>query len=205
MLKVDILNIMGPVDHPRGDAVGRRSGPRARGSSRSPSRPSAFVWPRPSFAQSPRRWPSLSDSLEGYLRPIPEPDQLHLFPVDGVRDGGRRWSAWCSTPRGAPEADRRVNLGLGVTGLVIAFARLPGLVSATPRRRIPLLDDVRQLLFHPAGHRSSRRSGWPGSGSSGRALRLGSGQAAGRVEPAAASSGGRPCSFTGSTSSWSTG
>ena len=34
----------------------------------------------------------------------------------------------------SPEADRRVNLGFGVAGLVLALRRLQGVLSATPRR-----------------------------------------------------------------------
>ena len=49
-------------------------------------------------------------------------------------------------PRGRPEADRRVNLGSRVGGLLLAFARLQGVISAAALGQVELLDDLRELF-----------------------------------------------------------
>ena len=97
----------GPVDHPGGDALGRCSGPRARGSSPSSSRPAAVVWMTPIIRQSP----SLGVAV-GFARGVPpadpEPDQLHVFPLDGVRDGRgarRRHPRRRAEPGGGPAGE----------------------------------------------------------------------------------------------------
>ena len=121
MLKVDILNIMGPSIVLAATLWGRlphraRADHRVRRRDRSSS-----SGRRRSFAR-PNRWRSLSDSLEAYLRPIPNLTNFTFFPWMAFVTAGAITGVILDAAR-SPEADRRVNLGFGVArAWLIAFA-----------------------------------------------------------------------------------
>ena len=165
MLKVDILNIMGPSIVLRRVAVGAGADRRARAVV-------AFAAATAASSCSSRRrvrafapLAALPDWLEGYLRPIPEPDQLHVLPVDGVRDGGR--AARRAARRGA-EPPRRIaalNIAFGCGG--VALAR-----DAPTRRRSCPRSTPRSSFWTTSASFFFIRLGLDGRGSRWRSLAL---------------------------------
>lgn len=118
MLKVDILNVMGPAIVLAATVWGLWRG--------TPARIAAFAAATVAFVlatpviRAIAALDALPNSLEGYLRPIPGLTNFTLFPwvafvtagglVGVVLDGSR-----------SPEADRRANIWLAVAGLAIAI------------------------------------------------------------------------------------
>ena len=117
MLKVDILNIMGPLMIAAAAlwAVGR--GPRLR-IALFTAAALAIVLITPPLRQIPGL-AALPDSLEGYLRPIPGLTNFTFFPWSAFVMAGALVGVILDTAR-SPEADRRANIALGVAGLVLA-------------------------------------------------------------------------------------
>jgi uncharacterized membrane protein len=119
MLKVDILNIMGPSIILAATLWGIFKTARARIVAFAMAT-AAVVWVTPIIRQS-ASLAVLSDPLEGYLRPIPHLTNFTFFPWMAFVTGGALIGVILDAAR-SPEADRRVNLGFGVAGLVAAFA-----------------------------------------------------------------------------------
>jgi uncharacterized membrane protein len=118
LLKVDILNIMGPSIILAATLWGVFRTPRARiiafvvGTV-------AIVWTTPIIRHADAL-AVLSDSLEGYLRPIPNLTNFTLFPWMAFVTAGALAGVILDAAR-SPDADRRANLGFGVGGLLVAF------------------------------------------------------------------------------------
>ena len=116
MLKVDILNIMGPAIILAAMVWGAFRTTRARivafvvGTV-------AIVWVTPVVRQA-AGLAVLSDSLEGYLRPIPGLTNFTLFPWAAFLLAGAVTGVILDAARTAA-ADRRVNLGFGVAGILM--------------------------------------------------------------------------------------
>jgi uncharacterized membrane protein len=119
LLKVDILNIMGPSIVLAATLWGIFRTARARIVAFAAAT-AAIVWATPVIRQA-ASLAVLSDSLEGYLRPIPNLTNFTFFPWMAFVTAGALTGVILDAAR-TPEADRRVNLGLGVAGLAIAFA-----------------------------------------------------------------------------------
>jgi uncharacterized membrane protein len=119
MLKVDILNIMGPSIVLAATLWGLFRTARARIIAFAVATV-AIVWATPGIRNA-EGLAVLSDSLEGYLRPIPNLTNFTLFPWMAFLTAGALVGVILDAAR-SPEADRRVNVGFGVAGLAIAFA-----------------------------------------------------------------------------------
>jgi uncharacterized membrane protein len=118
MLKVDILNIMGPSIVLAATLWGVFRTDRARIVAFALAT-AAIVWATP-FIRHADALAVLSDSLEGYLRPIPNLTNFTLFPWMAFVTAGAVTGVILDAARSA-EADRRASLGFGVGGLAIAF------------------------------------------------------------------------------------
>jgi uncharacterized membrane protein len=118
LLKVDILNIMGPSIILAATLWGLFRTTRARIIAFAAATV-AIVWATPVIRQA-ASLAVLSDSLEGYLRPIPNLTNFTLFPWTAFVTAGALTGVILDGAR-SPEADRRANLGLGIAGLAIAF------------------------------------------------------------------------------------
>jgi len=118
MLKVDILNIMGPLMIVAAAlwAVGR--GPRRR-IALFAAVTVAIVLITPPLRQV-AGLAALPDSLEGYLRPIPGLTNFTFFPWAAFVMAGAIIGVVLDAAR-TPEADRRANITLGIAGLVLAL------------------------------------------------------------------------------------
>jgi uncharacterized membrane protein len=116
MLKVDILNIMGPAMVAAAAlwALGRRPSGRAV--------LFALAMVALVLATPPVRHlaalAGLPDSLEGYLRPIPGLTNFTFFPWAAFVMGGAVVGVILDSAAG-PRADRRANLALGAAGLLL--------------------------------------------------------------------------------------
>jgi uncharacterized membrane protein len=119
MLKVDILNIMGPSVVLAATLWGLFRTARARIIAFAVATV-AIVWATPGIRNA-EGLAVLSDSLEGYLRPIPNLTNFTFFPWMAFLTAGALVGVILDAAR-SPEADRRVNVGFGVAGLAIAFA-----------------------------------------------------------------------------------
>src|SRR5258708_2444559 len=119
MLKVDILNIMGPSIVLAATLWGLFRTARARIIAFAVATV-AIVWATPGIRNADSL-AILSDWLEGYLRPIPNLTNFTLFPWMAFLTAGALVGVILDAAR-SPEADRRVNIGFGVAGLAIAFA-----------------------------------------------------------------------------------
>ena len=119
MLKVDILNIMGPSIILAATLWGVFRSPRARIIAFAAATV-AIVWVTPVIRNAPGL-DVLSDSLEGYLRPIPGLTNFTFFPWMAFVTAGALTGVILDAAR-TVEADRRVNLGLAAGGLILAFA-----------------------------------------------------------------------------------
>ena len=119
MLKVDILNIMGPSIVLAATLWG--------GFRTSTARIIAFaaatvtvVWATP-FIRQAQSLAVLSDSLEGYLRPIPNLTNFTFFPWMAFVTMGALTGVILDAARSA-EADRRANLAFAGGGVLMAWA-----------------------------------------------------------------------------------
>lgn len=119
MLKVDILNIMGPSIVVAATVWGLFRTVRARIIAFAVATV-AIVWVTPVVRQA-AGLAVLSDWLEGYLRPIPNLTNFTLFPWMAFVTAGALTGVLLDAAR-SQEADRRLNLSLGVAGLLLAFA-----------------------------------------------------------------------------------
>jgi hypothetical protein len=119
MLKVDILNIMGPSIVLAATLWGVFRRPRGRIIAFAVAT-AAIVWVTPVIRNAPGL-AVLSDSLEGYLRPIPGLTNFTFFPWMAFVTAGALTGVILDTAR-TLEADRRVNLGFAAGGLLLAFA-----------------------------------------------------------------------------------
>jgi hypothetical protein len=119
LLKVDILNIMGPSIVLGATLWGVFRTARARIIAFAVAT-LAIVWVTPIIRQA-ASLAVLSDSLEGYLRPIPNLTNFTFFPWMAFVTAGALIGVLLDAAR-SPEADRRVNMGLGIAGLAIAIA-----------------------------------------------------------------------------------
>jgi len=117
MLKVDILNIMGPSIILAAMLWGVFRTARARIIAFAVGT-AAIVWVTP-VIRNAAALGVLSDSLEGYLRPVPNLTNFTFFPWMGFVTAGALVGVVLDAARSA-DADRRVNLGLGVAGLLVA-------------------------------------------------------------------------------------
>src|SRR5436189_3926551 len=117
LLKIDILNIMGPSIVLAATLWGIFRTPRARILAFAAAT-TVIVWATPVIRQA-TSLAVLSDSLEGYLRPIPNLTNFTFFPWMGFVTAGALIGVLLDGAR-SPEADRRVNLGIGLAGVAIA-------------------------------------------------------------------------------------
>jgi uncharacterized membrane protein len=118
MLKVDILNIMGPAIILVATLWGLFRTAHARIIAFAAAT-LVIVWATPIIRQAPSL-AILSDSLEAYLRPIPNLTNFTFFPWMAFVTAGALTGVVLDAARSL-EADRRVNLGFGVAGLLLAF------------------------------------------------------------------------------------
>jgi hypothetical protein len=119
LLKVDILNVMGPSIILAATLWGVFRTVRARIIAFAVAT-AAIVWATP-IIRNAQSLAVLSDSLEGYLRPIPNLTNFTFFPWMAFVMAGALAGVMLDAAR-SPEADRRVNLGFAAAGLTIAFA-----------------------------------------------------------------------------------
>jgi uncharacterized membrane protein len=119
MLKIDILNIMGPSIILAATLWGVFRTARARIIAFAVATV-AIVWSTPIIRQTDAL-AALSDSLEGYIRPIPNLTNFTFFPWMAFLTAGALMGVILDAARSA-EVDRRVNVGFGVAGLLIAVA-----------------------------------------------------------------------------------
>jgi uncharacterized membrane protein len=119
MLKVDILNIMGPSIVLAAALWGLFRTPRARIIAFAATT-AAIVWVTP-VIRGAAGLAVLSDALEAYLRPIPGLTNFTLFPWMAFVTAGALAGVILDAARSV-DADRRVNLGFAAGGLVLAFA-----------------------------------------------------------------------------------
>jgi uncharacterized membrane protein len=119
MLKVDILNIMGPSIVLAATLWGVFRTPRARIIAFAVAT-AAIVWVTP-VIRNAAGLAVLSDSLEGYLRPIPGLTNFTFFPWMAFVTAGALLGVILDAAR-SPDADRRVNLGFAAGGFLLAFA-----------------------------------------------------------------------------------
>lgn len=117
MSKVDILNIMGPSIILAAMLWGVFRTARARIIAFAVAT-AAIVWVTP-VIRNAAALAVLSDSLEGYLRPIPNLTNFTFFPWMAFVMTGALVGVILDAARSV-EADRRVNLGIGVAGLLVA-------------------------------------------------------------------------------------
>jgi uncharacterized membrane protein len=119
LLKVDILNIMGPSIILAATLWGvfRTSAARIIAFAAATL---VVVWATPIIRHS-ASLAVLSDPLEGYLRPIPNLTNFTFFPWMAFVTAGAIVGVILDAARSL-EADRKVNLAFGVVGLVLAFA-----------------------------------------------------------------------------------
>lgn len=119
MLKVDILNIMGPTIVVAAALWAAARGPRRRVAA------FALVAAAIVLATPPLRQiavlATLPDSLEGYLRPIPGLTNFTFFPWAAFVMAGAIAGVILDAAR-TREADRRANLALGAAGAVLTVA-----------------------------------------------------------------------------------
>ena len=133
LLKVDILNIMGPSIVLGGDAVGLAAGrPRAR-LHRSPPRRWRSSWLTP-LVRATRGARRRSRFARGLPPAHSRPDQFHVLPLDGFVMAGALVGVLLDA-RAEPEADRRVNLALRRRRPADRASGLPGVVPAAARAR----------------------------------------------------------------------
>lgn len=119
MLKVDILNVMGPSIVLAATLWGVFRTARARILAFGAATV-AIVWVTP-VIRSASGLAVLSDSLEGYLRPVPGLTNFTFFPWMAFVTAGALTGVILDAAR-TLDADRRVNLGFVAAGLLIAFA-----------------------------------------------------------------------------------
>ena len=119
MLKVDILNIMGPSIILAATLWGVFRTARARILAFAVAT-AALVWTTPIIRRADALG-VLSDSLEAYLRPVPNLTNFTFFPWMAFVTAGAMTGVILDAAR-SPEADRRVNLGFAVGGLAAAVA-----------------------------------------------------------------------------------
>lgn len=119
MLKVDILNVMGPAIVLAATLWGVARTTHARLAAFA-AVTIAFVLATP-VIRAMTALDALPNSLEGYLRPIPGLTNFTLFPWVGFVTAGGLVGVVLDQSRGA-EADRRANIWLGAAGLAMAYA-----------------------------------------------------------------------------------
>src|SRR5436190_418644 len=119
MLKVDILNIMGPSIVLAATLWGLFRSSRAR-SLAFAAAALVVVWATPGIRNA-ASLATLSDSLEAYLRPIPNLTNFTFFPWMAFVMAGALAGVILDAAR-SPDADRRANLAFGGAGLLLAFA-----------------------------------------------------------------------------------
>jgi len=117
LLKVDILNIMGPAIVLAATVWGLARGPRARVAAFAAGT-LLFVLATP-VIRGIGALDALPNSLEGYLRPIPGLTNFTLFPWVAFVLAGALVGVVLDEARSL-EADRRANIWLGLGGLAIA-------------------------------------------------------------------------------------
>ena len=117
MLKVDILNIMGPSIILAATLWGIFRTAHARIIAFAVAT-AAIVWTTP-IVRRAGALAVLSDSLEAYLRPIPNLTNFTFFPWMAFVTAGALTGVVLDAARSL-EADRRVNLGFAVAGLLAA-------------------------------------------------------------------------------------
>lgn len=119
MLKVDILNIMGPAIILAAMVWGAFRTTRARVVAFGVGTV-AIVWVTP-LVRGAAGLAVLSDSLEGYLRPVPGLTNFTLFPWVAFVMAGGAAGVILDAARTA-DADRRVNIGFGLAGVLMMLA-----------------------------------------------------------------------------------
>ncbi len=119
MLKVDILNIMGPAIILAAMVWGAFRTTRARVVAFAVATV-AIVWATP-LVRGAAGLAELSDSLEGYLRPVPGLTNFTLFPWVAFVMAGGVVGVILDAARTAG-ADRRVNIGFGLAGVLMMLA-----------------------------------------------------------------------------------
>jgi uncharacterized membrane protein len=117
MLKVDILNIMGPAIVLAASMWGLSRGTRVRIAAFAAGT-LALVLATPAI-RGIAGLEALPDSLEGYIRPIPGLTNFTLFPWVAFVTAGALVGVVLDESRSS-EADRRANIWLGIGGLAIA-------------------------------------------------------------------------------------
>jgi len=187
LLKVDILNVMGPSIVAAAALWGWMRTTRGRLAGFAVAT-AAFVWLAPAV-RALNALGALPDGLEGYLRPIPGLTNFTFFPWTAFLMAGAFVGVLLDQAR-EEEQDRRLNLSLLAGGLVLAFLayRSSFLPPLDPRSRFWTTSSsfffIRLGLMVAAvgvawlwERRPTLRL------RSGQALRPGSGQAAGRWSP----------------------
>jgi fucose 4-O-acetylase-like acetyltransferase len=117
MLKVDILNIMGPLMIAAAALWALGRGPRRRAALFAATAVAVVLITPP--VRHLAGLAALPDSLEGYLRPIPGLTNFTLFPWAAFVMAGAVVGVILDSAQ-APDADRRANLALGVAGVLLA-------------------------------------------------------------------------------------
>jgi len=134
LLKVDILNIMGLAIILAATLWGLTADLRSRLAIFAVAT-AAFVWLAPAV-RAFELLALLPNSIEGYLRPIPDLTNFTLFPWAGFVMAGACVGVLLDAAR-QPDADRRANLWFASGGLIVAFVahRMSFLPPLDPRSR----------------------------------------------------------------------
>jgi uncharacterized membrane protein len=118
LLKIDILNIMGPSIVLAATLWGLFRSGRARVIAFAVATV-VIVWATPVIRHADTL-AVLSDWLEGYLRPVPNLTNFTFFPWMAFLTAGALAGVLLDAAR-TPDADRRVNLGFGAGGLLLTL------------------------------------------------------------------------------------
>jgi uncharacterized membrane protein len=119
LLKVDILNIMGPSITAAATLWGLARSPGARMAAFGVAM-AGMVW----FAPAVRGFDALAllpDAIEAYFRPVPGLSNFTLFPWAAFVAAGALMGVILDEAR-LPQSDRRANLAFAAGGLVLAYA-----------------------------------------------------------------------------------
>jgi len=192
LLKVDILNIMGPSITAAATLWGLARSPAMRMTAFAVAM-AGMVWLAPAV-RGFDALASLPDAIEAYFRPVPGLSNFTLFPWAAFVAAGALMGVILDEAR-LPQADRRVNLAFAAGGLVLAYVAYRASFLPPLDERSRFWSTSASFFFVRLGlmvaavggawlweQRPSvrLRSGQALRQSSGQALQQGSGQAAGR-------------------------
>ncbi|HEX5474245.1 MAG TPA: heparan-alpha-glucosaminide N-acetyltransferase domain-containing protein [Vicinamibacterales bacterium] len=148
LLKVDILNIMGPAI--AGTAMLWRAGRTLRGRvALFAAATAALVFATPLVRATPLLAP-LPDFLEGYLRPVPGLTNFSFFPWAAFLPAGAIIGLFVDRARTRP-VESRLNLVLGLTGAAVAIGAYAASYLPTPYARSDFWTSSPAFFFLRAG------------------------------------------------------